>query len=522
MTKPEQQQAPEVNQDGSIEEEGVEVMTKETVEATFQQQQQQANSEEEEYDQEEEEEGGGENMLKSSSTATTTTNLLEFKPLDSSSTVSAKPHIPSVSASAVLGESSTLPKGTPICKGIDFNAAITSNSTATGKSTSTEQQPKEEMDTLSQIMAAFRYTGFQATNLGLAVEQIHQMRKWRLSDVPWQEGDDIELRPLAVRRRLRARIFLGYTSNQISSGQREVLRFLVQHKMIDCIVTTAGGIEEDLIKCFQPTFMGDFKLNGRELRKKGINRIGNLLVPNMNYCHFEDWVTPIIDKMHQEQDEKWMEWTMEVMKRKSQSNNSDFSSMPDKFVWTPSKFIHRLGMEINNEESVLYWAAKNDIPVFCPALTDGSVGDMIYFHSYKRPGFVLDIAEDIRRINDLAVRSHATGMIIIGGGLVKHHTCNANLMRNGADFSVYINTGQEFDGSDSGASPDEAISWGKIRITAQPVKVSCDATIAFPLIVSQTFAKDVDQWKEDIKGTTCFIDDLAVLLDLESSTFCER
>jgi len=64
------------------------------------------------------------------------------------------------------------------------------------------------------------------------------------------------------------------------------------------------------------------------------------------------------------------------------------------------------------------------------------------------------------------------------------------LQRNGADFSVYINTGQEFDGSDSGARPDEAISWGKIRITAQPVKVYADATLVFPLIVAETFAKD--------------------------------
>ena len=40
-------------------------------------------------------------------------------------------------------------------------------------------------------------------------------------------------------------------------------------------------------------------------------------------------------------------------------------------------------------------------------------------------------------------------------------------MRNGAEFSVFINTGQEFDGSDSGASPDEAVSWGKIKIDAE-------------------------------------------------------
>ena len=74
-------------------------------------------------------------------------------------------------------------------------------------------------------------------------------------------------------------------------------------------------------------------------------------------------------------------------------------------------------------------------------------------------------------------------------GVAKHHVCNANLMRNGADFAVYLNTAQEFDGSDSGARPDEAVSWGKIRADATPVKVYGDASILFPLLVSQTFAK---------------------------------
>lgn len=440
-------------------------------------------------------------------------NILEARTLDPSSTsiaaVSANPHIPSVSASAVLGESTSMPKGTPICRGTIFDDDD-------GDDDVTKEE--NEQDLLSKMMNAFRYTGFQATNLGLAIEQIHQMRNWRLSDVKYVDGvDDPVLEPPEVRQRIRARLFLAYTSNQISSGQREVLRFLVKNKMVDVIVTTAGGIEEDLMKCFQPTFLGDFKLNGKELRKKGINRIGNLLVPNKNYCEFEDWVTPLIDKMHNEQDMKWIEWANEVtelMKEHAKEGGEDeLPELPTKFVWTPSKFIKRLGLEINHTDSLLYWAAKNDIPVFCPALTDGSVGDMLYFHSYKRPGFMLDINEDIRLINDLAVRSHATGMIVLGGGLVKHHTCNANLMRNGADFSVFVNTGCEFDGSDSGASPDEAVSWGKIRITAKPVKVTCDATIAFPLIVSQTFAKNVKQWKEDSRDTVCHVDDLGLSSD---------
>lgn len=74
-------------------------------------------------------------------------------------------------------------------------------------------------------------------------------------------------------------------------------------------------------------------------------------------------------------------------------------------------------------------------------------------------------------------------------GVAKHHICNANLFRNGADFSVFVNTAQPFDCSDSGADPDEAVSWGKIRADAQPVKVYGDAAIILPLLMSQTFAK---------------------------------
>jgi deoxyhypusine synthase len=174
----------------------------------------------------------------------------------------------------------------------------------------------------------------------------------------------------------------------------------------------------------------------------------------------------------------------------SDGNTDDSDTDASAGIWTPSSMIARFGKEINHEDSVYYWCWKNDIPVFCPALTDGSIGDMIYFHKYKRPEFLLDITADIKRINDIAVRAHATGMIILGGGLVKHHTCNANLMRNGADFSVFINTGSDFDGSDSGAKPDEAISWGKIKIDAKPVKLQAEATLVFPLIVASTFAKD--------------------------------
>jgi deoxyhypusine synthase len=72
------------------------------------------------------------------------------------------------------------------------------------------------------------------------------------------------------------------------------------------------------------------------------------------------------------------------------------------------------------------------------------LGDMLYFHSYKNPGLRLDIIEDIRLMNSQAVYAKNSGMIILGGGLVKHHINNANLMRNGADYAGYGNLGISF------------------------------------------------------------------------------
>ena len=267
----------------------------------------------------------------------------------------------------------------------------------------------------------------------------------------------------------------------VSCGNRECIRFLVEHNLVDALVTTAGGIEEDFIKCLKPTLLlkneGSQHPNDNELRKQGCNRIGNLIVPNDNYCVFEDWLMPLLDEMLQEQQDQ-------------KSNAS----------WTPSKIIQRLGQRINDESSIYYWAAKNKIPVFCPALTDGSIGDMLFFHSYRNSASLkVDILEDVKELNLLAMRAAETGMLILGGGVVKHHIANANLMRNGAEHAVFINTGNDWDGSDSGAGPDEAVSWGKIKTTAEAVKVHADASLVFPLIVGAVFLPEVKR-QEEVRG----------------------
>ncbi|XP_050340566.1 deoxyhypusine synthase-like [Bactrocera neohumeralis] len=108
------------------------------------------------------------------------------------------------------------------------------------------------------------------------------------------------------------------------------------------------------------------------------------------------------------------------------------------------------------ESTVLYWAARQEVPVYCPSFADGDIAKYLYQHyastkASPQGGTMLkvDLVRDIHGINRLAMYSKRSGMLICGGGSVKHHVCNANLMRNGADYTVFISNGQEFDGSDA-------------------------------------------------------------------------
>ncbi len=311
----------------------------------------------------------------------------------------------------------------------------------------------------AEIIKSFSSTGFQATHLSKAVEITKKMIK-----------DN-------------AFVYLGYTSNMVSSGLRDIFRYLVKNKKVNVIVTTAGGIEEDIIKCLGDFIIGDtehskavsvpsarnilsegFRASGKLLREKGINRIGNIFVPNSRYVEFEKFFQPILQEIYDEQKKTGK-------------------------IFNPSDIAWKLGEKINDERSICYWAFKNQIRIYCPALSDGAIGDNIYFFKFKHPDFIVDIAEDAKRLNDTTIGLKKSGLIILGSGVIKHHILNANMLRNGADYAVYINNAQEFDGSDAGALPDEAVSWGKILPNAESVKVYGDATILFPILVAESFVK---------------------------------
>lgn len=290
-----------------------------------------------------------------------------------------------------------------------------------------------------KILKSFKSTGFQAANFSKAIKIINEM----ISE--------------------KSKIFLGFTSNIVSSGLRDVIRFLVEHKKVDVLVTTGGGVEEDIIKCLGDFILGDFKAEGKKLRENAINRIGNIFVPNSRYIEFEKFVMPVLESCYTEQKQKGK-------------------------IFTPSELIWKLGEKINNEKSIYHWAWKNKIRVYSYALLDGSLGDMVYFFKSKNPDFLIDISNEMKMLNDETSGLRKSGLIVLGTGVVKHSILNAHLYRNGADYAVFINNSQEFDGSDAGATPDEAVSWGKIKPEGKSVKIFGDATIIFPFLVAESFA----------------------------------
>ncbi len=110
-----------------------------------------------------------------------------------------------------------------------------------------------------------------------------------------------------------------------------------------------------------------------------------------------------------------------------------------------------MGKNIGKEESVYYWAEKNGIEVFCPAITDGSIGDMMFFHNSKEEGLVMDIQYDKVIFNKSLDPSKKTALILLGGGLIRHAILKSLLDNKQFDLGVFVTTGMEYDGSFSGA-----------------------------------------------------------------------
>jgi len=247
--------------------------------------------------------------------------------------------------------------------------------------------------------------------------------------------------------------FLSFPACIVATGTRGILREMVKKKWFDVVVTTCGTLDHDLARCYKEYYQGDFFMDDKELHKKGIHRIGNVLVPQTSYGK-------IIE-------EKMLKFLEEIYS----AGIKELATY--ELSWELGK---RLG-----EDSFLHWCWKNSIPIIVPGITDGAVGYQIWQFSQDHD-FKINVLRDEKLLSDVIWQAKKSGALIIGGGISKHHVLWWNQFKEGLDYAVYVTTAVEYDGSLSGARPREAISWGKIREKAKTAIIEGDATIVLPII----------------------------------------
>jgi deoxyhypusine synthase len=273
--------------------------------------------------------------------------------------------------------------------------------------------------------------GFTAKNLAIGVSILEEMLK-----------DEKSLN------------FLSFPACIIATGTRGIIKDMVKRKWFSTVITTCGTLDHDLARCYKDYYQGDFFMDDKELHKKGVSRIGNILVPNESYGEI------IEEKMLKFLNEIYAEGKRELATYE--------------LCWEIGKRL--------NESSMLYWCWKNNIPVIVPGITDGAVGYQLWQFSQDHKDLKINILKDEQLLSDMIWEAKKSGALIIGGGISKHHVLWWNLFKQGLDYAVYITTAVEYDGSLSGARPREAVSWGKIREKARTVIIEADATIAIPIM----------------------------------------
>ncbi|MGZ4850742.1 MAG: deoxyhypusine synthase [Candidatus Bathyarchaeia archaeon] len=251
--------------------------------------------------------------------------------------------------------------------------------------------------------------------------------------------------------------FLSFTADIVATGTRGVIKELVKRKLVDVIITTCGTLDHDVARCWKDYYKGSFIMSDTKLHREGVNRLGNVLVPNDSYgTIIEQKILGLLEELYKE----------------------------GKRELSTSELCREIGLRRCDESSILYWAAKNNIPVFVPGITDGSVGYQLWFFSQDHKDFRINLLKDEDDLNNIVFDAKQTGALIVGGGISKHHVIWWNQFKDGLDFVVYISTADEWDGSLSGARPREAVSWGKISEKAKRIMIEGDATVIMPIMTA--------------------------------------
>lgn len=249
--------------------------------------------------------------------------------------------------------------------------------------------------------------------------------------------------------------FLAFTANLMASGLRGILVDMIKRKMFDAVITTGGSVDHDFIRSFSTYEKGSFSADDELLHKKKVNRLGNILVPNDRYVSLEKKIQPVFKELYSKQK-----------------------------VFSARELCAELGKRISDKNSFLRACHDNKVPIFSPGFVDSAVGLQLYFFKQDHRDFILDSTRDMPELATMVLSAKRTGALVLGGGISKHYAIASNLLRGGLDYAVYITTATPFDGSLSGASVNEARSWGKVKVKAKAATVYAEASLALPLLYS--------------------------------------
>jgi deoxyhypusine synthase len=293
----------------------------------------------------------------------------------------------------------------------------------------------------SELVRKLGRAGFQGTSLDRAAEIILDMK------------------------RNNAKVYLTFTSNMVTSGLRGLFAQMIELGLVDVVVTTTGGIEEDIMKALGEDFLiGNYRSDDVGLHEKGLNRVGNLMITNESYAKFEDRVIPMIRNIY--------------------GKSSRIAA---------SEMLDEIGSMLDDEGSILFQASRKGVPVFCPTIADGSFGFHLYMFQQDHPDFTVDVIRDYANLMASSSFDDKKGIICLGGGVSKHHAIFGLLLNGGSDYAVYMTTSHEHSGSMGGATTSESKTWGKVKVDASEVTVTGDVSITFPMVMSRV----LDSMKEE-------------------------
>ena len=249
--------------------------------------------------------------------------------------------------------------------------------------------------------------------------------------------------------------FLTIAGPMVPAGFRLLFGDLIDRGFLDALVTTGANLTHDVIESLGlHHYQGSFQVDDRKLIRAGYSRIADIFVKETSFEKLDKTVRRLVSKIP-------------VAERK----NISYSDL-----------LARLALMINDEDSILHKAARQKVRVFSPGLLDSILGLSLWSFAQTEV-LQLNPITDVTKIVEMSMTADKIGVVILGGGLPKHHTLLASVLREGVDRAVQITSDRPEPGGLSGASLAESISWRKIRKGGRFVDVYGDATVCFPLIV---------------------------------------